>query len=100
MTHNYRASIIVPSISKSVEPNEEQKENDKRFSVRYSLQALKLSVTDSFVSCHGYHALLVLGKDIPLKYVFKHIFNSIGLFNLIIVFFLSIVLFNLSGNLT
>ena len=26
MTHNYRGSIIVLSISKSVEPNEEQKE--------------------------------------------------------------------------
>ena len=32
------------------------------------------------------HALLVLGKDIPLKYVFKHIFLSIVLFNLIIIF--------------
>ena len=39
-----------------------------------------------FISCHGYHALLVLGKDIPLKYVFKHIFLSIVLFNLIIIF--------------
>ena len=48
-----------------------------------------------FLSCHGYHALLVLGKDIPLKYVFKHIFLSIVLFNLIITFFLSIVLINL-----
>ena len=38
------------------------------------------------ISCHGYHALLVLGKDIPLKYVFKHIFLSIVLFNLIIIF--------------
>ena len=36
------------------------------------------------LSCHGYHALLVLGKDIPLKYVFEHIFLSIVLFNLII----------------
>ena len=26
MTHNYRGSIVVLSISKSVEPNEEQKE--------------------------------------------------------------------------
>ena len=43
----------------------------------------------------GYHTLLVLGKGIPLKYVFKHIFLSIDLFNLIITFFLSIVLFNL-----
>ena len=34
----------------------------------------------------GYHALLVLGKDIPLKYVFKHIFLSIVMFNLIIIF--------------
>lgn len=42
MTHKCRGSIIVLSISKSVEPNEEQKENDMRFSVRYSLQALKL----------------------------------------------------------
>ena len=23
------------------------------------------------ISCHGYHALLVLGKDISLNYVFK-----------------------------
>ena len=38
------------------------------------------------LSCHGYHALLVLGEDIPLKYVFKHIFLSIVLFNLIIIF--------------
>ena len=28
----------------------------------------------TIISCHDYHALLVLGKDIPLKYVFKHIF--------------------------
>ena len=48
MTHKYRGSIVVLSISKSVEPNEEQK-NDKRFSVKFSRQALKLSVTDSFV---------------------------------------------------
>ena len=34
------------------------------------------------ISCHGYHALLILGKDIPLKYVFKHIFLSIVFFNL------------------
>ena len=34
----------------------------------------------------GYHTLLVLGKDVPLKYVFKHIFLSIVLFNLIIIF--------------
>ena len=32
------------------------------------------------------NALLALGKDIPLKYVFKHIFLSIVLFNLIIIF--------------
>ena len=31
------------------------------------------------LSNHGYHALLTLGKDIPLKYVFKHIFVSIVL---------------------
>ena len=30
-----------------------------------------------FLSCHGYHALLVIGKDISLKHVFKHIFLSI-----------------------
>ena len=30
-------------------------------------------------SCHGYHALLALRKDIPLNYVFKHIFLSIVL---------------------
>ena len=49
MTHKYRRSIVVLSISKSVEPNEEQKEMISGFSVRFSLQALKLSVTDSFV---------------------------------------------------
>ena len=38
------------------------------------------------ISRHEYHALLALGKDIPLKYVFKHIFLSILLFNLIIIF--------------
>ena len=52
-----------------------------------------------FRSDHGYHALLILGKDIPLKYVFKHIFLSILLFNLIIIFSLSIVWFNLSCDL-
>ena len=49
MTQKYRGSIVVLSISKSVEHNEEQKEMTSGFSVRYSLQALKLSVTDSFV---------------------------------------------------
>ena len=49
MTHKYRGSIVVLLISKSVEPNKEQKEMTKRFLVRYSLQALKLSVTNSFV---------------------------------------------------
>ena len=34
------------------------------------------------LSCHGYHALLVLGKDIPLIYVFKHIFLPVVLFKL------------------
>ena len=34
------------------------------------------------ISRHEYHALLALGKDIPLKYEFKHIFLSINLFNL------------------
>ena len=43
--------------------------------------------------------MLVLGKDIPLKYVFEHIFLSIVLFNLIIVFFLSIGWFNVSCDL-
>ena len=33
-----------------------------------------------FLSCHGYHAPLVLGKDIPPKYVCIHIFPSIVLF--------------------
>ena len=50
------------------------------------------------ISRHGYHALLVLGKDIPLKYVFKHIFLSIVLFKSDDHLFLSIVLFNLSGD--
>ena len=48
MAHKYRGSIVAFSISKSVEPNEEQKEMISSFSVRYSLQALKLSVKDSF----------------------------------------------------
>ena len=38
------------------------------------------------ISCHGYHAMLVLGKDIPLKHVFKHIFLFVVLFNLMITF--------------
>ena len=38
------------------------------------------------ICCRGYHALFVLGKDIPLKYVYNHIFLSIVLFKLIIVF--------------
>ena len=58
-----------------------------------------------FLSCHGYHALLVLGKDISLKYVFKHIFLSIVLFNLMIIFSfhcwfnLSCELYDLSSNI-
>ena len=44
------------------------------------------------ICCRGYHALFVLGKDIPLKYVFKHIFLSIVLFNL------SCDLYDLSSN--
>ena len=46
------------------------------------------------LSCHGYHALFVLGKDIPLKYVFEHTLLSIVLFNLIII--LSFPLFGLT----
>ena len=42
------------------------------------------------ISYHEYHALLVLGKDIPLKYVFKHIFLSIVLIKSDRHFFLSI----------
>lgn len=38
------------------------------------------------ISLHGYHALLVLGNDIPLKYVFRHIVLSIILFKLMITF--------------
>ena len=49
MTHKYRRSIIVLLTSKSVEPNEEQKEMTSGFLVRYSMQALKLSVTYSLV---------------------------------------------------
>ena len=48
MTHKYRGSIVILSISKSVKPNEEQKEMTSGFQ-RYSLQALKLSVIDNFV---------------------------------------------------
>ena len=39
-----------------------------------------------FLSGLVYLALLVLGKDILLKYVFKHIFLSVDLFNLLITF--------------
>ena len=52
-----------------------------------------------FLSCHGYHALLVLGKDIPLIYVFKDIFLSIVLLKPDNHIFLSIVWFNLSCDL-
>ena len=38
------------------------------------------------LSCHGYHPLLVLGKDILLIIVFKHIFLSIVLINILIIF--------------
>ena len=41
----------------------------------------------------GYHTLLVLGKDIPLKYVFKHIFLAIVLIKSDRHFSLSIGLF-------
>ena len=58
------------------------------------------------ISCHGYRALSVLGKDIPLKYVFKHIFLSIVLFNLIIIFSFPLVgltffcdIYDLSSNI-
>ena len=51
------------------------------------------------LSNHGYHALLTLGKDIPLKYVFKHIFLSIVLFNLMITFSFPWVCLNLSCDL-
>ena len=47
----------------------------------------------------GYHALLDFGKDIPLTYVFKHIFLSIVLFKSDDHIFLSIVLFKLSRGL-
>ena len=50
MTHKYRGSIIVLSISKSVEPNEEQKEMTSGFSIKCFLQALKVAVIDSFDS--------------------------------------------------
>ena len=46
------------------------------------------------ISYHVYHALLVLVKDIPLEYVFKHIFLSIVLINLIII--LSFPLFGIT----
>ena len=36
MTHKYRGSIVVLSISKSVEPNEEQKETTTVFSKVFS----------------------------------------------------------------
>ena len=52
-----------------------------------------------FPNLNGSLLTIVLGKDIPLKYVFKHIFLSIVLFNLITIFFLSVVWFNLSCDL-
>ena len=39
-----------------------------------------------FPNLNGSFLTIVLGKDITLKYVFKHIFLSIVLFNLIIIF--------------
>ena len=39
-----------------------------------------------FPNLNGSLLTLVLGKDIPLKYVFKHIFLSIVLFNMLITF--------------
>ena len=42
------------------------------------MKFLSLYLNDSLLlSCHGYHAPLVLGKDIPLKYVCIHIFLPI-----------------------
>ena len=49
--------------------------------------------------CRGYRDLFVLGKDIPLNNVFKHIFLSIVLFKSDDHLFLSIVLFNFIGDL-
>ena len=46
MTHKYRGSIVVLSISKSVEPNEEQKEMISGFQQGI---LCKQQVTDSFV---------------------------------------------------
>ena len=44
------------------------------------MKFLSLYLNDSLLlSCHGYHAPLVLGKDIPLKYVCIHIFLPIVL---------------------
>ena len=51
------------------------------------------------MSCLGYHALLDFGKDIPLTYVFKHIFLFIVLFKSDDHNVLSIVLFKLSRGL-
>ena len=49
MTHKYRGSIIVLSISKSVEPNDEQKEMTSAFQQGSFLQAQKLLVIDSLI---------------------------------------------------
>ena len=51
------------------------------------------------MSCLVYDALFVLGKHILIILVFKHIYLSIGVFNPIITFFLSIVFCNLSCDL-
>ena len=48
MTHKYRGSIIVLLISKSVKPNEEEKEMTSGFQ-QGILASTELSVTDSFV---------------------------------------------------
>ena len=49
MTHKYRGSIVVLSISKSVEPNEEEKALINGFQQGNKLQALKVVVTSDGV---------------------------------------------------
>ena len=50
MTHKYRGSIVVLSISKSVEPNEEQKELIGSFQQGFLCKCYKIVLIDSLIA--------------------------------------------------
>ena len=50
MTHKNRGSIIVLSISKTVEPNEEQKELIGSFQLGFLCKCCKIDLIDSLIA--------------------------------------------------